>query len=71
MILDLLKQIVPWGISLLICFFLWLVFINRKRLHKIRYSGRVSEIIDRRRNVVFCFIVISVLVVLLFVNLFA
>lgn len=71
MVLDLLNQLIPWGLGLLIFFFVWLIVLNRKRLHKIRYSGRVSEIIDRRRNIIVCYIVIGVLAVFLFVNLLA
>ena len=71
MVLDLLIQLFPWGIGLVMAFFLWLIYVNRRRLHKIRYSGRVSEIIDRRRNIIFFYIVIAALFVLLMADVLA
>ncbi len=52
MVLDLLKQLVPYGLIFIIGFFLFLALKNRKRLRKLRHTGRLSEIIDRRRNVI-------------------
>ena len=61
MVLDLLQQLIPYALLLVIAFFLWLAIRNRNRLHRIRHTGRVSEIIDRRRNFIF-YITLSALV---------
>lgn len=61
MVLDLLKQLIPYGLVLVIAFFLFLAFKNRQRLIRIKNSGRVSEIIDRRRNFIL-YITLSALV---------
>lgn len=63
MLLDLFKQYVPWLVVMVIAFFVWLAVKNHQRAHSIRYSGRISEIIDRRRNVVI-FTIISVMLML-------
>lgn len=71
MLLDLFKQFIPWLILATIIFFLWLAFKNYQRAKKIRYSGRISEIIDRRRNFVICLIISSILFIFLLINLLA
>ena len=70
MVLDLIKQFIPWAMVAAIAFFIWLITVNRSRLHKIRHSGRISEIIDRRRNIAFYTVIIVLLIVGLFVNLY-
>ena len=70
MVLDLIKEFIPWAIIAAIAFFIWMITVNRTRLHKIRHSGRISEIIDRRRNIVFYIILIILLVVGLLLNIY-
>lgn len=70
MVLDLIKQFIPWTIVAAIAFFIWLISVNKTRLHKIRHSGRISEIIDRRRNIAFYIAIIIALAIGLFVNLY-
>ncbi len=50
MVLDLLAQFIPYALILIIVFFLWLAIKNRNRLERIKHTGRVPEMIDRRRN---------------------
>ena len=50
MVLDLLEKFIPYALLLVIAFFLWLALRNYNRLRRIRHTGRVPEMIDRRRN---------------------
>ncbi len=63
MILDLFHEIFPWIIALAVIFFIWLIVQNKNRLYKIRNSGRISEIVDRRRNIVLYIIAIIALII--------
>ncbi len=71
MLLDLFKQYVPWLMQWLLLFLSGLLLKIINVLHNIRYSGRISEIIDRRRNVVICTIISSILFILVLINLLA
>lgn len=72
MVLEQLQKLIPYGIGVLILFFLWLAVKNRNRLHRIKHTGRISEIIDRRRNFVFyialCVVLFIYLVIYLIQN---
>ncbi len=70
MVLELLEKLVPYGIGLIILFFLWLAIRNRNRLHKIKHTGRISEIIDRRRNFIFYIVLCIALFIYLIIYLF-
>ena len=70
MVLELFQKLVPWFIAIAILFFVGLIINNKNRLYKIRHSGRISEMIDRRRNIVFYSIVIFFLIVGLLFDIF-
>ena len=61
MVLDLLEKLIPYVMLAVIAFFLWLALRNYTRLNKIKHTGRVSEMIDRRRNLIL-YITLSVLI---------
>jgi len=66
MLIELLEKYIPLAILLAMIICVFFAVKNYKRVKKLRYSGRVSEIIDRRRNYVFL-IAASILLLVFFI----